>query len=300
MSEPRMHVPQRWWWVVAVVVPLAGGAGAVARELIELFQDKGTAAPISGRVVIGESSIEGSTIVGGDLHEGDEVRTQIALTFGSAAPNLSPEERDILERALDRLKLGDYEGAIPVLQAFAEKTPTPSLLNNLAAAHLAVGEAAAARQAIEKARTLEGESELDVEAALNWNERRLARGRTHGLKPITGAHASQWDGIEVFLARVEDTGGMVTVEAIYRNATSEDVVFCTRPDAAYVIDERANKRWNSSFSSSVNCNIRLHPGVSLPLWVKFAFDTAESARITVVLPGVLPFEGLVPKPGDRD
>ena len=146
MSEPKVHVPQKWWWVVAIAVPLAGGALAVSPKFIAFFHS--TPPPISGRVTIEESTIQAGNIVGGDLYEGDEVQTQIALTFGTTTPDLSAEESKILVGALDRLKRGDYEGAIPVLQAIAKRAPTPSLLNNLAAAHLAVGETAAARPGV--------------------------------------------------------------------------------------------------------------------------------------------------------
>jgi hypothetical protein len=130
-----------------------------------------------------------------------------------------------------------------------------------------------------------------VQAALNWNERQLARTRTFGLKPITPARATQWEGIEAYLTRVEDTGGMVTVEAVYRNSSAAPVSFCPHVEWAYVIDERANKRWDDSYVSYINCNVHLEPGAALPVWMKFAFAAAEHPRVTVVLHGVLPFEG---------
>lgn len=300
MSEPKVHVPQRWWWVVAVIVPLGGGALVISPKIIELFQNTASPPPISSRVVIGESSVRADNIVGGDLHEGDEIRTQIALYFGATTPNLSPEERETLDRALDRLKRGDYEGAIPVLQAVAKKTPTPSLLNNLAAAHLAVGETATAQRIIDKARALEGGTDLDIEAALNWNERRLAQARTFRFDPITAVHATRWEGIEVFLTRVEDTGGMVTVEAIYRNAATEPVSFCPWVDYSYVIDERAKTKWDDHFRSDTGCNITIEPAASFPVWIKFAFDVAEHPRVTVILYGVLPFENIEPSIGERE
>ncbi len=300
MSEPKMHVPQKWWWAVAIVVPLVVGALAIFPEVIELFQDEGSPPPISGRVVIGESSVRAENIVGGDLHEGDQVRTHIALSFAGTNPGLTPEERETLERALDRLKGGDYEGAIPVLQAVAKKTPTPSLLNNLAAAHLAAGETASARQVINEARGLEGEADLDVEAALNWNERQLAQVRTFRFDPISAVHASQWEGVEAFLTRVEDTGEMITVEVVYRNATTVPVSFCPNTSWAYVIDERAKMKWNYKYHMYVNCNVTLEPGASFPAWIKFPLDASEHPRLTVVLHGILPFENVKPARRERE
>lgn len=297
MSESRVHVPKKWWWVVAVAVPLVGGALAVSPKLIAFFQDAPWSPSISGRVIIKESTIQAGNIVGGDLHEGDEVQTHIALTFGTITPGLSPEEREIVERAIDRLRNGDYEGAIPVLKAVAERAPTPSILNNLAAAHLAIGETAAARRIIDDARALESGTDLDVEAALNWNERRLAQVRTFGLDPITGVHASRREGIEAFLTRVEETGGLVTIEAIYRNVGTERVSFC--PINPRVIDERADEDWGSRYSSHSisSCPLRLEPAASISVWYKFAFDVAEHPRVTVILPGVVPFENIRPAIG---
>jgi hypothetical protein len=297
MSEPNVHAPKRWWWVVAVVVPLSVGALAVSPRIIEALRNTGSPPALSDRVVISESTVKAENIVGGDLREGDQIRTDIAIAFGAAMPNLSPEERRLLEGALDRLKTGDYQSAIPILQAVAAKAPTPSLLNNLAAAHLAVGESTAAQHAIEQARALKGEPDLDVQAALNWNERQLAHTRTFGLKPITTMHATQWESVGAYLTRAEDTGGLVTVEAIYRNTNASTATFCPNLHNAYVIDERANKRWNQSYKSAVNCSVYLQPGASFPVWLKFAFAAAEHPRVTVVLPGVLPFEGVRPLAG---
>ena len=297
MSEPNVHVPKRWWWVVAVVVPLAAGALAISPRIIEALRDKGSPPALSDRITISESNVKAENIVGGDLREGDQIRTDIAIAFGTAMPDLSPEERQLLERALERLKKGDYQSAIPVLQAVAAKAPTPSLLNNLAAAHLAVGEATAAQHAIEQARALKGESDLDVQAALNWNERQLAHARNFGLKPISAMHATQWEGVGVYLTRAEDTGGLVTVEVVYRNTSASRATFCPKLHNAYVIDERANERWGQSYKSEVNCNVYLQPGASFPAWLKFSFAAAEHPRVTVVLPGVLPFEGVRPVAG---
>ncbi len=297
MSETKVHVPKKWWWVVAVVVPLAGGALVALPKIIELLGTRGSPPPLSGRVMITGSAVNAGDIVGGDLHVGDEIRTEIAIAFGASVPNASVEERELLQGALDRLRSHDYQGAIPVLQAFADRSPTPSLLNNLAAAHLAIGETAAARRAIEQARALQADSDLDVQAALNWNERQLAHAKTFSVKRMTAVHVTKWEGIEAFLTRVEDTGGMLTVEALYRNGSGAPVSFCPQVARAYVIDERANKRWDDSYSSYVNCNVNLKPGASLPVWIKFPLAAAEHRRITVVLHGVLPFEGVAPVVG---
>lgn len=294
MSETKVHVPKKWWWVVAVVVPLVGGALVALPKVIELLGTRGSRPPLSSRVMITGSTVNAEDIVGSDLHERNEIPTEIAIAFGACVPNVSVEEREVLQGALDRLRSGDYQGAIPVLQAFADRSPTPSLLDNLAAAQLALGETAAARRATEQARALQVDSDLDVQAALNWNERQLARAKTSGVKPMTAVHVTEWEGIEAFLTRVEKPGGMLTVEALYWNSSGAPVSFSPHVPFAYVIDQRANKCWDDRCRFYVNCNVKLTPRASLPVWIKFPVAAAEHRRITVVLHGVLPFEAVAP------
>ncbi len=292
MSEPKWHVPQRWWWAVAIAVPLLSVAITASPKFIEIF--KGAPTPISSGVVIESSDINADDIVGGDLHEGDSIRTEIALSFGAGSPDLSPEDQAILEGAMERLRVGDYDGAIPILKAIAERAPTAPILNNLAAAHLAVGETVAAQGAIEKARNLGGEPDLAIEAALNWNERRLVKAHRFGIDPVSSINATEWEGIEAFLTRVEETGGMVTIEAIYRNVTTEPIQICPWLSYAYVIDEGTGERWDDSFNSDTGCPTTIDPAGSLPVWVKFAVDVAEHPRLTIILSDVLPFENITP------
>ena len=63
------------------------------------------------------------------------------------------------------------------------------------------------------------DSDLNVEAALNWNERQLGRAKTSSVKPMLAVDVTEWERIEAFLNRVEDTGGMLTVEALYQSIT---------------------------------------------------------------------------------
>lgn len=297
MSESKMKIPQKWWWVAAVAVPLLAAVVAIFPDTLGLFVEKGNKHVVPSGVVIKDATVSGNKIIGQNSYEGAEINTQVALVFDREARDLSPEQMKTLQIGIERLENGDFSGAIPMLRELADSSPTPEVYNDLAAAYLATSEPAAALEAIKQARSLETGLDAKVEAALNWNERRLLQTQMIALNPIGSVNSTNWDGFDAFLTRAEETGGMVTVEIVLRNSTTKSVIICPDIEDSYVIDERTGESWANSFNSDTSCT-SVDSGAFLPIWAKFAVNIDKHPHLTIVVPEILPFDNIAPVSGN--
>ena len=298
-----MTAPKKWWWVVDIAVPLALALIAIAPDLIDRVRSKPDSVPLSSGVVVHGGQISGSEFVGGDKFEGDRIHNQAAFTswtllVGATASSLPEERRVLLRRAQDWIEAGDYDKAIPILEAVGETAPSAALLNNLAAAHLALGRTAAAEAALSEAEQA-GPADAEVDVALRFNRRRLAAETTPVLPGLSAPVPTDWPGLFARLIRFEDTGGLVTVEVAFENRSAKTISFCVHPSKGYLIEERSGESWQPSFSRYVNCNLSLQPGAAWTGWIKLPTTPDGKGSYTIVFPGLSrPFEKLrlVPSP----
>ena len=104
--------------------------------------------------------------------------------------------------------------------------------------------------------------------------------------------------MEAEVTRFQDTGGMITLEVIFRNVSANPVKFWVRPSEAYLLDEQMAQKWSSvEASNPVHRDfgaVTLNPGESHRIWMKFQINDPVPAWFTAVVPGVArPFEHLV-------
>ena len=278
-----MHVPKKWWWVVAVVVPLA----AASIKIIPLIWDRAHGGDtiyvdVVGNQFNGQVAFNSVTVVAEQAQQ-------------KSGEELPESVLELLRQATDFIQSREFERAIPLLQSAEEAAPVPAVYNNLGAAYLASGYRETARRYFEKALT--GSPEEKTTAHFNFNQFRRARPPSGSIGP---REPSDVPGLEAEVTRFEDTGGMITLEVIFRNIGPDAVAFCTHPaiyEKYYLLDERTGKRWDpADGGGGIPCYgaKQLNPGNTHLIWLKYQVGDEVPAQFTAVIARVpRPFEGLV-------
>ena len=266
-----MRVPQKWWWVVAIAVPILAAIITIVPLLFPQDTGGGDTFYVAGTQFNGDVAFNSVTVVIG----------QVRQISGEEMPDTVLEA---LRKALKFVESREFDKAIPLLESVAEAAPVPALFNNLGAAYLATGSREKARSYFEKALT--GSPGKETTARFNLNQ-------------ILGpTQPSEFSGVEAEVTRFEDTGGMITLEVTFRNVSANPVGFSVEPAEAYLLDERTGKKWDS-VESSKRVSPRaggtpLNPGHSHRIWMKFLVGDAVPEQFTAVVPSVArPFEQLV-------
>ena len=267
-----MRVPKKWWWVVAIAVPLLVAIIAIVPHLLPQDRGGGDTFFVAGTQFNGDVAFNSVTVVTGQLREmsGEELPDTVLET---------------LRKALKFVKSREFDKAIPLLESVADAAPVPALFNNLGAAYLATGSREKARSYFEKALTDSSGKETTARSNLN--------------QILGPTQPSDFSGVEAEVTRFEDTGGMITLEVTFRNVSVNTVQFWVYA-YGYLIDEKTGQRWEpneSGGSISGEPGSRgktLTPGDAHVLWLKFLIGDAVPARFTAVVPAVArPFEQLV-------
>lgn len=268
-----MRVPQKWWWVVAIAVPILAAIITIVPLLFP--QDRGGGDTFI--VIVTERNFNGQVA----FNSATVVARQVRQMSGEEMPDTVLEA---LRKALKFVESREFDKAIPLLESVADAAPVPALFNNLGGAYLATGSREKARSYFEKALT--GSPGKETTARFNLNQ-------------ILGpTQPSKFSGVEAEVTRFEDTGGMITLEVTFRNVSANPVGFSVNPAEAYLLDERTGKKWSSVESSSRVSGraggTTLNPGQSHRIWMKFLVGDAVPEQFTAVVPSVArPFEQLV-------
>ena len=129
---------KKWWWLVAVAVPVAVAIIAILPDMIRSSNGGG-----------------GDTfrVIGSQFN--DEVTFNtfnvVMDQAGQAGIELSEPELTTLRQALDLLQERRFDAAIPLLESLEQAVPVPAVLNNLGAAYLATGSTNQAKSAFDRA-----------------------------------------------------------------------------------------------------------------------------------------------------
>ncbi len=266
-----MRVPQKWWWVVAIAVPLLAAIIAIVPHLLPQDRGGGDTFYVAGTQFNGDVAFNSVTVVIG----------QVRQMSGEEMPDTVLEA---LRKALKFVESREFDKAIPLLESVADAAPVPALFNNLGGAYLATGSREKARSYFEKALT--GSPGKETTARFNLDQ-------------ILGpTQPSEFSGVEAEVTRFEDTGGMITLEVTFRNVSANPVGFWVSPAEAYLLDEQTAEKWKSVNSSkSVYRDfgrITLNPGQSHLIWMKFQINDPVPEQFTAVVPSVArPFVQLV-------
>ena len=269
-----MRVPQKWWWVVAIAVPLLAAIITIVPLLFP--QDRGGSDTFI--IVVTERNFNGQVV----FNSATVVARQVRQMSGEEMPDTVLEA---LRKALKFVASNEFDKAIPLLESVAEAAPVPALFNNLGGAYLATGRREKARSYFEKALT--GSPGKETTARFNLNQ-------------ILGpTQPSKFSGVEAEVTRFEDTGGMITLEVTFRNVSANPVKFWVST-RGYLIDEKTGERWDpkesggSIFGEPASRGKTLTPGDAHVLWMKFQINDPVPEQFTAVVPSVVrPFLQLV-------
>jgi hypothetical protein len=137
-GDSPTDMPKKWWWLVAVAVPVVLAIIAIVPDLIRSGDGGG-----------------GDTfrVIGSQFN--DEVTFNtfnvVVDQADQAGIELSKRELETLRQALDLVQDGRFDAAIPLLESLGEEVPVAAVLNNLGAAYLATGNRDQAKGAFNKA-----------------------------------------------------------------------------------------------------------------------------------------------------
>lgn len=301
MEWPKVQVPKRWWWVVAIALPVGYAVVDLSFKLLDVLMPAPERAVLTEGVLIQGREIRTARIVGGDYHEGDRIESSVAFTTVSlmlheleaarGAP-VGEEERRLVERAMAWIEEGAVDRAIPLLETMAETSPSPSVLNNLAAAYWIEGDERRAGATWDRVESTESAS-AEALIAARYNLRRIAETQGRLVQPEGATLATVWDGIVAELARLEETGGMLTLEARYWNVGTEIVSIDVNPSYSYLLIETDGRKLTWADAGGQTWRVDLPPGEHLFVWTKFRTPAEVPEYFTVVLHAVpRPFEAV--------
>jgi hypothetical protein len=284
-----------------VALPIALALIAQTEPIAKLFRRSPAASKaLTEGVSIHRSDISGGVHgqVSGDVVHGDQISNEVAFialtvveSTAAKTASLTPAHEKLLQDAANAIERGDYARAVPLLETIAETTPSAAVLNNLAAAQLALGERAPAARVLERIAGHTGPADPAVSAALRFNRCQLAA--TASVRPaaaLTPMHSTKWPGIVAYVTRFEVTEGAITLEVKYRNTAEAQVRLCPYHGSSSLLDEGSRERIGIWVNSDHSCEV-LSPAAESQEWVKFALPEAVRPHYTVDLYGLeRPFE----------
>lgn len=301
MEWPKVQVPRRWWWVVAIALPVGYALVDLSVKLLDVLMPAPERSALTEGVLIQGGQVRAARIVGGNYREGDRIEStfafttvtlmarEIATTTGTPP---SEEQRRHLEQAMAWIKEGVVDRAIPLLETVAETSPSPSVLNNLATAYWMEGDERRARATLDRVKSTDSASP-EAQIAARYNLRRIADAQTRLVQAVGATNATTWDGVVAEVSRLEETGGMLTLEARYWNVGTEVVTIDVDPPYSYLLAEAEGRKLTYADSGGQDWRLDLPPGGHLFVWTKFRTPGELPEHFTVVLHGVpRPFEAV--------
>ena len=163
MPQEAPSYPKKYWWLVAVILPLALAVIAVFPSLLRRQAGEGGGTTVTqggaGNVLqTGSGSIAqsgGVNILNSDLSTKFYVTTLsvIAQEYekSSGQPLKDEDLRRQIEQALSAAEAGRHSESIPLFEKLAGTLPLPAVYNNLGVEYAKTGNADAARKAFDQA-----------------------------------------------------------------------------------------------------------------------------------------------------
>jgi tetratricopeptide (TPR) repeat protein len=266
-----MDVPKKYWWIAGIVVPIIIASITITPNLL---REKGIIY-VAGNQFTGKVAFNNITIVA----------EQARQILGKELP---VDVLETLREALNLVQSRQFDKAIPLFQSTATAAPVPSVFNNLGAIYLATGNKEKAKEYFKKA---------PDEKTARFNLKRLTTERG---QPETLTHPTVFAGVEATVKRFEKTDGMITLEVIFQNTSTESVrITRVYPDDSYLIDERTGSMLEVKYSGGLigaGYSKELEPGDKYYIWIKCLIGEKVPKKFTAVVHSVpLPFEGLILK-----
>lgn len=257
-----MYVPKKWWWVVAVVVPLA----------VAIIGIVGNPWKDGGRDVF---------YVAGTQFAGDVAFNNVSVVVEQAQQESGEELPEsvlkTLRQAADLIKSRKFERAIPLLKSAEEVAPVPALRGNLGAAYLAIGDTETANRYFQQAPN---------EEAARFNLTQVSRvddQKTRKAPPSSSPAriSTQLAGISVELIDLSRFQNTVTVKFRLINSSEEDRQFSPSSDvfgseSSYLLDEATDKKYTGTARASRYVTVPV--GGTVEFWVKYPLPEEERSQ----------------------
>ena len=267
-GDSPTDTPKKWWWLVAVAVPVAVAVIAIVPDMLP-------------------SGVGG----GGDTFRviGSQFNDEVTFnTFSvvvdqadQAGIKLSDGELETLRQALSLAQSRQFDAAIPLLESLEDVAAVPAVLNNLGAAYRATGDHEAARRYFQKALARDPTAQA---AQINLGALDELAPQEESVSSPTAKHVtSNIPNVRVELIEFSRFENTITLKLRYINAGEED----QSRDlgwGSYLMDEITGKRFEKTATSSQGYQVIVSAGGSIDYWVKYTLPEGEMPKyLTAVL-----------------
>ncbi len=253
---------KKWWWLVAVAVPIVVGVIAIVPDMLSTGTDGG-----------------------GDTFRVIGTQFKHEVTFNAfhvvvdqanqAGIELSDGELETLRQALNLAQSRQFDAAIPLLESLEEVAPVPAVLNNLGAAYLATGEREAARRYFQATVARDPKEQA---AQINLGALDELAPQEESVSSPTAKHVtSNIPNVRVELIEFSRFENTITLKLRYINAGEED----QSRDlgwGSYLMDEITGKRFEKTATFSQGYQVIVPAGGSIDYWVKYTLPEGEMPK----------------------
>ena len=272
-GDSSMDTQKKWWWLVAVAVPIGVAVIAIVPDMLSTGAGGG-----------------GDTfrVIGTQFN--DEVTFNafnvVVDQVDQAGIELSDGELETLRQALNLAQARQFDAAIPLLESLEKAAPVPAMLSNLGAAYLATGDREAARSYLQATVARD-----PIEQAAQLNLRgldELAPQEESVSSPAAKHVTSDFPDVSVELGEFSRFENTITLKLHYIN-TGEIDQRGRLGYGSYLIDEGTGTRYTTTSYAYQGSSVTIPTGGSIEIWVKYTMPEGEIPKyLTAAFPyGVL-------------
>ncbi len=273
VGDDSIATPKKWWWLVAVAVPIAVAVIAIVPNML------GTGAGGGGDTF---------RVIGTQFN--DEVTFNafnvIVDQANQAGIELSDGELETLRQALNLAQARQFDAAIPLLESLEELAPVPAILSNLGAAYLATGDREAARSYLQATVARDPKERA---AQINLGALDELTLQEESVSSPTAKHVtSNIPDVSVELVEFSRFENTITLKLRYINAGEIDQRG-RLGGGSYLIDEGTGTKYGNTAHAHQGSTVTIPAGGSIEIWVKYTMPEGEIPKyLTAALPyGVL-------------
>ncbi len=259
---------KKWWWLVAVAVPIVVGVIAIVPDMLSTGTDgAGGTFRVIGTQFNDEVTFNTFSVV---VDQADQ-----------AGIKLSDGELETLRQALSLAQSRQFDAAIPLLESLEDVAAVPAILNNLGAAYRAMGDHEAARRYFQKALARDPTAQA---AQINLGALVEPAPQEESVSSPTARHIkSNIPNVSVELVEFSIFENTITLKLRFINTGDKDQSDDFGDDG-YLLDERTGNKYNETANTYGNANVTIPAGGSLELWVKYAMPEGDKPKyLTAVL-----------------
>ena len=259
VGDSPMDTPKKWWWLVAVAVPIAVAIIAIVPDMFRTgVGGGGDTFRVVGTQFNDEVTFNAFNVV---VDQADQ-----------AGIELSNGELETLRQALNLAQARQFDAAIPLLKSLEESAPVPAILSNLGAAYLATGDRETARSYLQ-ATVARDPKEQAAQINLGALDE-LAPQEEPVSSPTAKLVTSTIPDVSVELVEFSKFENTITLRLRYINAG--EINQSERPGGgSYLIDERTGTQYRSTAHSHQGSNVIIPAGGSIEIWVQYTMPEGE-------------------------